>query len=70
MINMEYTFTIDRNGQQTTVYLANQHLANKWFWERVRAYNLTQFDPDPTGYRYAHNDDLTIRCWIEPTNNC
>jgi hypothetical protein len=39
--------------------------ANEIFQSNVKTWNLIAFDPDPSGYRYAHNEDLTIRCWIE-----
>jgi len=44
--------------------------ANKIFQSHVKTWGLIAHDPDPSGYRYAHNEDLTIRCWIESTNDC
>jgi hypothetical protein len=66
----KHNVVFEAQGQTSTISAPNRDMANQAFECYVRAKNLIAFDPDPTGYRYAHNEDLTIRCWIEPTPNC
>jgi len=62
----KHNVTFETNGQRSTITANNRAMAIEAFETFVRAMNLIAFDPDPSGYLYAHNDDLTIRCWIDP----
>lgn len=53
-----------------SIELDTMEQAETMFNKIVQHFDLIAFDPDPSGYRYAHNEDLTIRCSIESTTDC
>jgi hypothetical protein len=70
MKSTKYFVTFEAQGQTSTISANNRDMANQAFESYVRAKNLIAFDSDPSGYRYAHNEDLTIRCSIQSTPDC
>ena len=69
-IEEKFYITFEAQGQTSTISTTNRTMADQGFESYVNAKKLIAHDPDPSGYRYAHNEDLTIRCWIESTPNC
>lgn len=67
---MKKTLIISLDSCSGSIQFETQEQAETMFNKIVQHFDLIAFDCDSSGYRYAHNEDLTIRCWIESTPNC
>jgi uncharacterized glyoxalase superfamily protein PhnB len=67
---MKKTLIISLDSCSGSIQFETQEQAKTMFNKIVQHFDLIAFDPDPWGYRYAHNEDLTICVWIESTVNC
>ena len=67
---MKKTLIISLDSCSGSIQFETQEQTETMFNKIVQHFDLIAFDPDPSGYRYAHNEDLTIRCSIESTIDC
>jgi hypothetical protein len=67
---MKKTLIISLDSCSGSIEFQTQEQAETMFNKIVQHFDLIAFDRDPSGYRYAHNEDLTICCWTESTIDC